>query len=101
MQTTSHLVHNPGLQTISSEKIFATIALNNETFDVLNKYNMVYSPQQYRHVTMNNDQELRKFKLWVKIYYKGGTYQFHTMKPGDYSVINIAFYPRGDVDSSK
>lgn len=94
MQTTPHMVHNPALNTITQEKIFATIALNNETFDVLNKFNMVYSPTQYRHVTMVNDQPIQNFKLWVKIYYKGGYYQFHTMKPGDYSVINVAFHPR-------
>lgn len=94
MQSTPHMVHNPALNTITQEKIFTTIALNNETFDVLNKYNMVYSPTQYRHVTMTNDQPIQNFKLWIKIYYKGGYYQFHTMKPGDYSVINVAFHPR-------
>lgn len=94
MQTTPHLIHNPGLNTITRENIFATIALNNETFDVLNKYNMIYSPTQYRHVTLNNDDELRAFRLWIKIYYKGGFYEHHTMKPGDYSVVNIAFHPR-------
>lgn len=97
MQTTAHNTQTAVADRIVGEHILNTITINTETFDVLNKYNMVYSPQQLRHVTMNNDQELRTFSLWVKIFYKGGRYQHHTLKPGDYTLVNIAFYPRPEI----
>lgn len=94
---TPHLVFGSVLGTATRENILTTITLNNETFDVLNKYNAVYTPQNFHLVTMTNGQPIEKFRVWIKIYYKGGRYVFHTLKPGDYLLINVAFLPRGEI----
>lgn len=97
LPVTPTLITNTELGTATPERIIASLTLNRETFDIVNKYSMVYSPTQFKPVTMSTPTSVQDFKVWIKIHYKNDRYIFHVMKPGDYSILNIAFTPREEL----
>ena len=93
LPTTQFKVHSVNVNEIIRENILTTIVLNSETYDVVNKHNMIYVPSQFRHITLQNGAPVTNFSISVKIYYKTGGYMMHTLAPGDYFNLNLAFIP--------
>ena len=95
LPTPKYRVNSTELSTIVKAPILTSIAINSESYDVLNKHNMVYIPNVFRHITLQNSSPIETFTLWVMIYYAGGKQVMHSLKPGDYFNLHLAFIPIG------
>lgn len=94
LPTNDYLVYNQALGVIIPETILSTVAINNQTTDILNKSSLRYQPNVYRHFSLVNSEPIQSFRIWAKIYYANGSSLMHTLQPGDYMNLQIAFHPK-------
>lgn len=94
MPTNPYWVQSKAMGQLVRENILTTMAINNETTNILHKTSKRYEPNVYRRFSMVNSQELRDFRVWALIHYTHGRTVMHTLAPGDYMHVALTFMPR-------
>ena len=96
LPTRHYQVQNQSTGEIIKEHILTTIAINDQTTNILNKSSKRYEPNVYRRISLVNDEQIRNFSISVYVYYANGNSMLHTLRPGDYMNLQLAFIPKGN-----
>ena len=94
LPTRHYQVQNQGTGQIIKENILTTIAINDQTTNILNKSSKRYEPNVYRRISLVNEEPIRNFSISVIVYYANGNSMLHTLRPGDYMNLQLAFIPK-------
>jgi hypothetical protein len=96
---TKTYIANPNNGTVRREGILGTVAFNAGTFNLRAKKDWLYVPNVFRHTTLESPSPIASYEINIMIQYTNGDLRALVLSPDERANINLAFYPRTEIDS--
>ena len=96
---TKTYIANPNNGTVRREGVLGTVAFNAGTFNLRAKKDWLYIPNVFRHTTLEAVTPITSYEISVVIQYTNGDTRALVLSPDERLNINLAFYPRSEINS--
>lgn len=96
---TKTYIANPNNGTVHREGVLGTVAFNAGTFNLRAKKDWLYIPSVFRHTTLETSSPIASYEINIMIQYTNGDLRALVLSPDERANINLAFYPRTEIDT--